>query len=69
MTTTLEHKQNSNMGKKVDAGGEKNGNRQKAIEGEGKAVVNDEKTTEGKTVCFFIIFILGSSLGFFGSSK
>ena len=72
MTTTLEHKQNSNMGKKVDAGGEKNGNRQKAIEGvegEGKAIVHDEKTTEGKTVCFFIIFILGSSLGFFGSSK
>ena len=47
---TVEHKQNSNMGKKVDAGGEKNGNRQKAIEGEGKAVVHDEKTTEGKTV-------------------
>nr|CAD2179257.1 unnamed protein product [Meloidogyne enterolobii] len=47
---TVEHKQNSNMGKKVDAGGEKNGNRhQKAIEGEGKAVVHDEKTTEGKT--------------------
>uniref|UniRef100_A0A915LLU8 CSD domain-containing protein n=2 Tax=Meloidogyne TaxID=189290 RepID=A0A915LLU8_MELJA len=49
---TVEHKQNSNMGKKVDAGGEKNGNRQKAIEGvegEGKAIVHDEKTTEGKT--------------------
>uniref|UniRef100_A0A915M4Q9 Uncharacterized protein n=1 Tax=Meloidogyne javanica TaxID=6303 RepID=A0A915M4Q9_MELJA len=55
---TVEHKQNSNMGKKVDAGGEKNGNRQKAAEGEGKAVVNDEKTTEGKTAvgdCYVVL--------------
>uniref|UniRef100_A0A915MTN5 CSD domain-containing protein n=1 Tax=Meloidogyne javanica TaxID=6303 RepID=A0A915MTN5_MELJA len=42
--------QKNNMGKKLDAGGEKNLSRQKAIEGEGKAVVHDEKTTEGKTV-------------------